>query len=255
MSEQTGNVNVRNQYLQLIQNCLIGTIYNDPPIKVNDMSEFDPLIRESGWDWPSTAHSMIGSKRMANLRELTESVLINNVPGDLIETGVWRGGACIYMRAILMAYGVSDRTVWVADSFEGLPAPDPVKYPADAGDNFHTYSELAISIEEVKRNFETYGLLDDKVRFLKGWFSQTLPKAPIKQLAILRLDGDMYESTMDALTHLFNKLSTNGFVIVDDYRVVEGCRKAVGDFRMKNGIDDPIHEIDGIGVYWQKSHA
>ena len=254
LSGQTDNaVSLRNSYLQLLQDCLTGTIYEDPPLKVNDLSEYNPELREYGWDWPSTAHSMIGSKRMSNIRELTESVLMNNIPGDLIETGVWRGGACIYMRAILKAYDVADRTVWVADSFEGLPAPNADKYPEDDGDNFHSYSELAISIEQVKENFRKYGLLDDQVAFLKGWFSDTLPDAPIQQLAILRLDGDMYESTMDGLDHLYHKLSKNGYVIVDDYRVVEGCHKAVDDFRKTHGIVDPIVEIDGVGVYWQKT--
>ena len=244
---------IRDLYLNTIQHCLTGTIYNDPPLKVWGLEEFDPNLREYGWDWPSMAHTMIGQKRMSNIRQLLEQVLANNVPGDLIETGVWRGGACIYMRAILMAYGISDRTVWVADSFQGLPPPNPEKYPADEGDEFSTYSELAVSMEEVKTNFERYGLLDGNVAFLKGWFKDTLPEAPIDRLAILRMDGDMYESTIDALDNLYHKVSTMGFVIVDDYRVVEGCRKAVDDFREQHAINDPLVEIDGVGVYWQKT--
>jgi hypothetical protein len=215
--------------------------------------EFNAELREYGWDWPSKAHSMIGSKRMENLRALAERAIFGGVPGDFIETGVWRGGACIFMRAILEAYGVRNRRVWLADSFAGLPPPDPVAYPADIGDIFHTYADLAVSIDEVKRNFEKYGLLDDQVMFLKGWFKDTLPDAPIGRLAILRLDGDMYESTMDALQHLYGKLSPRGFVIVDDYRVVDGCRQAVDDFRAARGIEDAIVEIDGVGIYWQKT--
>lgn len=244
---------LRNRYLQAMQGCLTGSIYEDPPLKVLGSEKFDSELREYGWDWPSKAHSMIGSKRMENLRKLTEMALFECVPGDLIETGVWRGGACIYMRAILDAYGVTNRKVWVADSFEGLPPPNAEAYPADAGDVFHTYSDLAVPIEEVKRNFARYRLLDGQVEFLKGWFRDTLPAAPIDRLAILRMDGDMYESTMDALTNLYDKLSTRGYVIVDDYRVVEGCRKAVDDFRAGRGIQDPILEIDGVGVFWRKS--
>ena len=157
------------------------------------------------------------------------------------------------MRAIFHTYGVKNRRVWLADSFEGLPPPDPLVYPADADDAFHTYADLAVSLDAVKQNFAKYGLLDDQVMFLKGWFKDTLPTAPIERLALLRLDGDMYESTIDALRHLYDKLSPHGFVIVDDYRVVEGCRKAVDDFRKLRGIDDLIKEIDGVGVYWQKS--
>ncbi|MEJ1377303.1 MAG: TylF/MycF family methyltransferase [Candidatus Sedimenticola sp. (ex Thyasira tokunagai)] len=244
---------MRNRYLQLIQDCLTGSIYEDPPLKALGSEAFDPTLREYGWDWPSVAHSMIGRKRMENLRLLTERVLFDGVQGDLIETGVWRGGACIYMRAILEAYGVKDRKVWAADSFEGLPPPDAGAYPADEGDVFHTYSDLAVSLEQVKRNFEKYGLLDGQLKFLKGWFKETLPNAPIDKLSILRLDGDMYESTIDALTHLYDKVSAGGYIVIDDYRVVEGCRQAVDDFRTQHGIEDAIVEIDGVGIFWQKT--
>jgi len=244
---------VRDRYLQLMQNCLTGSIYEDPPLKVLGNELFNAELREYGWDWPSKAHSMIGRKRMENLRALAGRVIFGGVPGDFIETGVWRGGACIFMRAILEAYGVRNRKVWLADSFAGLPQPNPAAYPADAGDMFHTYADLAVSIDEVKRNFEKYGLLDGQVIFLKGWFKDTLPEAPISRLAILRLDGDMYESTMDALRYLYDKLSLRGFVIVDDYRVVAGCREAVDDFRAARGIKDTIVEIDGVGIYWQKT--
>jgi hypothetical protein len=236
-----------------MQSCLTGTIYEDPPLKAWGNEHFDPELREYGWDWPSKAHSMIGSKRMANLRALAERVIFGGVPGDFIETGVWRGGACIFMRAILEAYGISNRRVWLADSFAGLPPPDAASYPADTDDKFHTFVDLAVSIELVKQNFDKYGLLDDRVMFLKGWFKDTLPEAPISRLAILRLDGDMYESTADALRHLYDKLSPSGFVIVDDYRVVAGCRQAVDDFRTARSIKDSILEIDGVGIYWQKS--
>jgi hypothetical protein len=238
-----------------MQDCLTGRIYEDPPLKALGKEEFDPTLREYGWDWPSVAHSMIGKKRMENIRLLTERVLFDNVPGDLIETGVWRGGACIYMRAILEAYGVKDRKVWAADSFEGLPPPDEAAYPADEGDEFHTYSELAVSLEQVKSNFAKYGLLDGQLKFLKGWFKDTLPSADIVRVAILRLDGDMYESTMDALTNLYRKVSIGGYVIVDDYRVVDGCRQAVDDFRDKICINDEIVEIDGVGVFWKKTRS
>lgn len=212
---------------------------------------YDAEARQEGRDWPLLAETMIGLKRLNNLQACVEDVIKNNVPGDLIETGVWRGGATIFMRAILKAYGVTDRNVWVADSFQGLPPPDAEKYPADAGDTLHQATFLYVSLEQVKANFEKYDLLDEQVRFLKGWFKDTLPGAPIKQLAVMRLDGDMYESTMDALTALYPKLSVRGFVIIDDFHL-EGCRRAVKDFRDARGITDEIKEIDGMGVYWQR---
>jgi Macrocin-O-methyltransferase (TylF) len=213
---------------------------------------YDDLARIEGRDWPLLAETMIGIKRLDNLQFCVEDVLKNDVAGDLIETGVWRGGAAIFMRAILKAYGITDRNVWVADSFQGLPVPDPEKYAADANDNLHQATFLQVPLEEVMANFEKYDLLDDQVRFLKGWFKETLPTAPIRTLAVLRVDGDMYESTMDALTSLYPKLSVNGYVIIDDY-TLKGCHQAVHDFREKHLISDQIRDIDGSGVYWQRT--
>ncbi|MBW4495248.1 MAG: TylF/MycF family methyltransferase [Oscillatoria princeps RMCB-10] len=156
------------------------------------------------------------------------------------------------MRAILKAYGVTDRLVWVADSFEGLPAPNPTKYPEDAKWNLHLVDVLAVSLDEVMSNFERYGLLDERVRFLKGWFRDTLPHAPIEKLAVLRLDGDLYESTMDALVNLYPKLSIGGYAIVDDW-TLDSCRQAIDDFRNQNGITDEIVPIDRSAVYWQRT--
>jgi len=242
-----------DSYLTMVQKCIVGTIYEDPPMKVLGAEVFDPRLRKYGWDWPLVAHTMVGEKRLANVRELAESVIGNGIEGDLIETGVWRGGSCIMMRAVLNAYCVKDRCVWLADSFEGLPPPDKEKYPADADSEFHTFPELSISLEQVKRNFEKYDLLDDQVRFLKGWFKDTLPSAPIQKLALLRLDGDMYESTMDALLALYDKVSVGGYVIIDDYHVLEGCKNAVHDFLFERSLSPTFVEIDGVGVYWKVS--
>jgi O-methyltransferase len=157
------------------------------------------------------------------------------------------------MRAVLKAHGVTDRKIWVADSFEGLPPPNVARYPDDGGITLHSEQILRVTIDTVRGNFETYGLLDEQVVFLKGWFKDTLPAAPIERLAIIRLDGDMYESTIDALRALYPKLSQGGFVIVDDYGGPQACRKAVDDYRMEHRIISPIHEIDWTGVYWQKA--
>ena len=142
--------------------------------------------------------------------------------------------------------------MWAADSFEGLPKADPARYPVDTGDRHWRYRQLGVSLDEVKANFSKYGLLDDQVRFLVGWFRDTLPNAPIERLAVMRLDGDMYESTMDALTNLYPKLSVGGYVIIDDYALAS-CQSAVEDFRKKHGISEPIRPIDWIGAFWQRT--
>ena len=243
-------------YLELLKRCLLGMIYEDPPSWAPAVGGYRTetyigKFRETGIDIPSQAHSMIGLRRMNQLQACIEQVLADGVPGDLIETGVWRGGATIFMRGVLKAYGVTDRTVWVADSFAGFPTPNLADHPENV-DFANVGGLLVVELETVRRNFARYGLLDDQVRFLKGFFCDTLPTAPITQLAVLRLDGDLYESTWDALTHLYPKLSPGGFVIVDDY-IYSSARNAVRDYRAAQGIAAPIQPIDAVSVYWRKA--
>jgi O-methyltransferase len=214
-------------------------------------ASFNPVIRAWGLDCPGEAETMVGLMRMHNIEYCVMNILRRNVPGDLAEAGVWRGGACIFMRAILSAYGDTTRKVWVADSFQGWPKPDVQLYPADQGDQFWSFPELAVSLETVKSNFERYGLLDGQVCFLPGWFRDSLPHAPIERLALLRLDAAMYESTMVALRSLYQKVSRGGYVIVDDYGAVPACRQAIDDFRGDCGIREPLWPIDWTGVFWQ----
>jgi O-methyltransferase len=272
--EDNQGMDARLMYIDLVKRCVLNLPYVDTElnpiqphgklrtavlnvftranIQLAHLRRGDYERRLSGHDFSDVAHSMLSFKRLDNLQTCVESVIRDNIPGDLIETGVMRGGAVILMRAILRAYGVHDRTVWVADSFEGLPAPNPVKYPADSDAQWHLRPLTEVGVEHVKRNFERYGLLDNQVKFLPGWFRDTLPKAPIKQLAVLRLDGDLYESTMDALEPLYPKLAPGGFLIVDDYNLPM-CQQAVNDYRARMGIADEIIAIDDAGVYWRKA--
>jgi len=191
-------------------------------------------------------YTMVTGSRVDNLMRCVDTVVAEGIPGDFIETGVWKGGMCMLMQSMH-----TGRRVFVADSFRGLPPPDP-KYRADDGDKHYRRKELAVSRQEVEDNFRKEGLLDDKVVFLEGWFKDTLPTAPIDKLAILRLDGDMYGSTIEVLDILYDKLSPGGFCIIDDYGAVKGCRYAVTDFRWKRKITTPLNIIDWTGVYWRK---
>jgi O-methyltransferase len=209
--------------------------------------ETDPRLRAA----ISTGHYLlgrgltgIGMRRLDNIQELMQRSLRDGIPGDFIEAGAWKGGACIFMRAVLEAHGVADRSVWVADSFEGLPLP---QLPPER--------RMIAPLEMVQDNFRRYGLLDGQVKFLKGWFKDTLPKAPISRLAVLRVDADLYESTLQALEYLYPKVSRGGYVIVDDYGYFAGCSKAVDDFRARQKITTPLVKIDWTGVYWQKEPA
>ena len=196
-------------------------------------------------------HSMIGEKRMENIEWCLDRVREDEIAGDLAETGVCRGGASIFMKGYLAAYEMRDRVVWAADSFEGLPRPTA---EADRGFDFsaQVFPVLSVSLEEVRDLFERYGLLDADVRFLKGWFRDTLPGAPIERLALLRLDGDLYESTRDALLALYDKVVPGGFVLVDDYGDFPPCKRAVDEFRGERAIASPIVKVDWSGVYWRK---
>jgi O-methyltransferase len=243
-------------YLDLLKRVLTGTLEGKEP-------DVD------GWRFPAqfldhyirgTAYTMVPLVRLDNIERCVQDVIARNVPGDLIETGVWRGGTTIFMRALLKAAGATGRTVWVADSFEGLPEPDAEKFPreaqAHASKTMSTdFQHLAVSRADVEANFARFGLLDEQVRFLEGWFKDTLPAAPIERLAVMRLDGDYYESTMDALTNLYDKLSPGGYVVVDDYGEESWtyCAKAVDEFRRARGITAELVRVDSKCYYWQRA--
>ena len=212
---------------------------------------FDPALREVGRDWPPDAETMVGLKRLDNLHELIRSIVRTGTPGDVLEAGVWRGGASIFMAAALKAYGDLARKVWVADSFQGLPRPSGA-YEPDTGDSHWKARQLSVTLEEVKQNFSRYDVLDERVVFLPGWFSDTLVDAPLTELALLRLDGDMYESTIDTLEPLYPKVAPGGYVVVDDYHAIPGCKAAVDDYRREHGIDAELVGVDWTAVYWQK---
>jgi hypothetical protein len=244
-------------YLDLLKRVLTNTLFSPEPNadQENQLGYVHEFIQHY---MNGSAITMLPLIRLDNLRFCIETAIRENIPGDLIETGVWRGGSTIYMRAILKAHGDFGRTVWVADSFEGLPEPDANRFPEEA--KFHAgpvskkaYGHFATGLEIVKSNFRAFGLLDNQVQFLKGWFKDTLPGAPIQQLAVLRLDGDYYESTWDALSALYAKVAPGGFVIIDDYGEESfQCRKAVEDFREKSGITEPLERVDSKCSYWRK---
>ena len=265
---------LRDRYLDLMEAILTGAIIEDPPIAtpgyaaiVGDVlgkmfgQAFTPneralgyneRLRQHGMDWPSLALTMVGRKRLHNFRVLIEEAIASGVAGDIVETGVWRGGASILARAVLAAHGVADRCVVLADSFAGLPPPDAAHYPADAGSDLHLAADLAVSVAQVRENFRRFDLLDEQVVFVAGWFRDTMPALQIGAIAVLRLDGDMYESTIDPLRYLYDRVSPGGFVIVDDYHMVAGCRQAVQDFCAGRGLSPSLADIDGSGVYFRK---
>ena len=280
MSADSLEKGVADRYLELLKQTLTFTLWPEPPWPIEHLNSDRPFVkrtvvslisgalrlagyhlakdvtptweeRRDGIIWPYSADTMMGLTRLNHLQQCVETVLHEGIAGDLIETGVWRGGGSIFMRGVLAAHGITDRQVYVADSFRGFPAIEAPQDIGDEPDRFRSY--IAVSESAVRNNFRRYGLLDDQVVFLNGWFKDTLSRAPIEKLAILKLAGDMYGSTMEALTALYPKLAPGGFCFVDDYGALEVCKQAVCDYRGAHDINDDIHAIDWTGVYWRKS--
>lgn len=210
----------------------------------------DSKMRWVGTDYPQTAATMVGVQRLVSLGERVVDVVRNGVPGDLVETGVWRGGASLFMRAALRALGDKERKVVLADSFAGLPKPGAAGHTQDKL-NLSEIPYLAVSREQVEQLFRQNGLLDAQVEFLEGWFHETLPSQRGRPFALIRLDGDLYSSTMIGLENLYPSLTRGGCIIIDDFGIEE-CQEAVADFRREHKIEDPLVPIDESSVWWRK---
>ena len=295
-------------YLDLVRRTVANLIYEDRPAWLitpektfTIVDSFDLEARVLGRDQPTQAFSMVGWKRLEQLQQSIEQVLLDKVPGDLIELGVARGGAAVLMRAVLKAHDCRDRRVFACDTYEYIP---PAKSTAnsfwmptvarvlaavpgarwrryltksifqnyqksfppteDPSDDLvqitlfhlrHPETEMQLrgtGVEHVQSHFARFGLWDDQVVLLKGFFADTVPLAPIEKLAVLRLDGDTYESTRDALNVAYAKLSPGGYCIIDDYWSFTECQRAVDEYRTAHGIDEAIVTIDKDGVYWRK---
>lgn len=242
-------------YLNLMKKILVNSIYEDNRLVPNLESGIlqttattsNSNLRATGDEWPSKAHTMIGMKRLDNLQYCMEEVDKDIIPGNFIETGVFRGGACIFMAAYLKESDFN-RKVYVCDSFFGFPQ-DRKEDQGDVCLKLNNY--FAVSEEDVKENFKKYDLLGDNVVFVKGYFSETLPTIQ-ETFSIIRLDGDMYSSTMDALVNLYPRLSVGGFCIIDDYHSHIRCQQAVNEYREAHGIQEPIHQIDNQGAFWRR---
>jgi O-methyltransferase len=235
-----------DRYLHLLEETLLDAVYeptrhDSAPVTLDEV--------DKGAYWPKRGLTMIGRQRLLNIKACMMNIITDNIRGDLVETGVWRGGACIYMKALCEVWN-QNRRVFVCDSFEGLP-PREDRYPIDGKNTYDALLPyLKVSLEEVQNNFKKFDLLDQKVVFVKGWFEQSLYKIS-SPIAILRLDGDMYSSTITVLNQLYDSVSPGGYIIVDDYDLL-ACRQAVDDFRSQRLIHEPMERIDWTGSFWRK---
>jgi hypothetical protein len=273
---------IRRRYLDLLKKALVNLIYPEHELRLFRLAEQplgadhvtnDRLLRDLRYSDAATfeeivrakldgsnfrhlvtrySHTMVGLSRLSHLQWCAEQLFAAGVEGDFLEAGVCQGGASIFMRALQVAYDQPHRAMWVADSFQGLPLPTAEE---DAGLDFSEsrLPWLAASLQAVQDNFRTYDLLSDEVHFIEGWFSETLPHVPVERLALLRVDADLYESTRDVLTALYDKVVPGGFVVIDDYHAFRACRHAVDEFRAARNVTSPLRRIDWTAVYWQKT--
>jgi len=248
----------QEMYIELIKSSVSATTYNDAELSVKPgkqfrVKDFNPDERVGGNDWAYLGETMTGTIRLNNVWNLLATVTGKNIPGDYIETGVWRGGSSIFARAIMSALGELDRVSFVCDSFDGLPPGDRSLDRGDIG--WHEMNGyLAVSEDIVAANFHKYGLLGSNVVFAKGFFNETMPPLSrhVKKLAVMRLDGDMYESTVDVLYNLYDRLSIGGYLIMDDWFGFPS-KTACEDFFSVHGIQPEIIRIDRLSAYWEKT--
>jgi O-methyltransferase len=255
---------LRTAYLDLLKLCLCDlagartlsvsrtgdTRRPDSQVKSRELGEEELPLRVMGSDWPYSGLTMVGLQRLDDLQACVESIVGDGVEGDLIEAGAWRGGASILARATLDSLGADDRTVWVADSFRGLPEPDP-GFPEDRHLDLSRVDFLAVPAAEVRAHFARFGC-EQGVRLVEGFFDQTLPELRGRHWSLVRLDGDTYEATWVGLDSLYPGLSLGGYLIVDDFGLIPECRAAVHDYRREHRISEPLEEVDWNGVRWRR---
>jgi Macrocin-O-methyltransferase (TylF) len=211
-------------------------------------------FRAAGRHWPRRGLTMVGLARLDDLQSCVERVVADGVQGDLIEAGVWRGGASMLMRATLDTLGQGGRLVWATDSFSGFPGPAAEASPPRGRRDLSQFDFLAVPLDEVRANFARFGL-DHGVRFVPGLFEVTMPKLRGGRWSVIRLDGDTYDATRVTLDSLYPGLSAGGYLIVDDYELLAECRRAVDEYRAEHGIDEPIEPVDWTCVRWRRQSA
>ncbi len=207
-------------------------------------------IRAVGMDWPLDGTTMVGLRRLDDLQACVEAVVADGVAGDLIEAGVWRGGASILVRATLDSLGATDRDLWLADSFAGFTQSGRGELSQTPEDQWLDY--IAVSAGRVRENFRRLGYTEG-LRFVRGFFTDTMPGLAGRRWALIRLDGDTYDATRDCLKTLYPGLAPGGYAVIDDYGAVEDCRRAVDEYRERNGITEELETIDWTAVRWRRS--
>jgi hypothetical protein len=253
-----------SDYIDLLMRVLVGG-----PETAN--GAYDATRRKYGNDWPTHGFTMVGTVRLENFRATILEVYRNGIPGSIFELGVWRGGAMILAAAVV-------KHSEVKHNHEKQPVGEILMHPAkvqvgdvpsvignrdlyvvDAFESITSYGEastfLANSMDAVKGNFEFFGLLDPNVHFVKGLFKDSLPslsKSHKGPIAVLRVEGNFYDSHQDAMYYLYPKVLVGGIVIFDDVMshgaVMEFWKNFKNDYRMP----EELNRIDTHSAWFRK---
>ncbi len=180
-------------------------------------------------------HTMTSPERLFGLIEGVRYVVRHDLPGAFVECGVYKGGSMMAVALTLMELGVTDRDLYLYDTFEGMPAPteeDVDLYGTPASEHFDSLSGnwLACSLERVREALLGTGYPAERLHFLAGKVEDTIPGSAPEQIGLLRLDTDWYASTLHEMNHLWPRLVSGGVLIVDDYGHFEGARQAVDEY-------------------------
>ena len=196
--------------------------------------------------------TMVRNRNLINLYKLVQAVNHQDLPGDIVECGVWNGGSAAMMGvAGKQGRNAKLRTMWLFDSFQGLPHPSAEDGQREKKDYFPGWNKG--NMDKVKTIFNKFGLELGQVKIIPGWFESTLSKTPIDSIALLHIDADWYDSVKTVLDAFYEKVVPGGFIILDDYGYWKGCTEAVKDFLSEKAIDGiTIRRVNKGGAFFQK---
>jgi O-methyltransferase len=201
--------------------------------------------------------TMTSPERLFSLYQSVKYVIQNQVPGDFVECGVWKGGSSMMIAKVLQSLGVTNRTIWMYDTYEGMTEPTKEDRDYTGEDAVHLLNTAEKSdsnsvwcysaLEEVQLNMQKTGYPAELIKYIKGKVEETIPGAIPVSIALLRLDTDWYASTYHEMNHLYPLLQVKGVLIIDDFGHWEGAKKAILQYFSENKLFPLINRIDETG--------
>ena len=202
-------------------------------------------------------YTMTSIERLFSLTNAVKYIVQNDVPGDIVECGVWKGGSMMAVAKTLTKLGDRSRNLYLFDTFSGMTEPSDKDFDfrgneaAEILRNSNKEDDISFwccaQLNSVREAMYSTGYEQEKIHFIKGMVEETIPKYAPNNISILRLDTDWYESTKHELIHLFPRLSKNGVIIIDDYGYWKGAKLAVDEYFSQNKIPIFLCRIDDTG--------